>query len=142
MSVQIVGLEELNGKIKALGDGVGEMLEDATREAAFYVQSQIPPYPPPPPGSRYRRTGTLGRDITSVNAVEVKRLGREVVGKLWTDLVYAPWVISEEEVAGRGPQAWMHQGRWWILQAVARDARDGVVAIYRRAVARLRREWK
>lgn len=134
MGGEIRGLAELQAKITRLArDFPGEILRGMNR-AVLYVHGEIPPYPAPPDGSDYRRTGTLGRSITT----EVRSVGNEVVGLIGTSVVYAPYVISDEPSAdGRGPQAWMHAGRWWALQGVVREHIDGVITILSDTVRRL-----
>jgi hypothetical protein len=130
MNIQVKGLDELNRKLAALARDCKPQIEKATQNAVLYVHSTVPPYPAPPPNSTYRRTETLGRSITT----EVKSLGSQIVGTIGTATVYAPWVISDRAIGDRGPQAWMHAGRWWTLQAVVRKARAEVVKIYRQAI--------
>lgn len=80
----------------------------------------------------YRRTSHLAGSITG----EVRGIGNDWVGFVGTNVVYAPWVISEEKVGGRGPQASYHSGIWYVLQKVVKDAKDGIIRIYRENVAR------
>ena len=97
-------------------------------ESAALLKSNIPPYPPPPAGSKYKRTGKLGRGITA----EVVTIASNISAILsaTTDAVpYAPYVIDERH------QAWMHRGRWWTLQAVARRQ---IPTIIRRAWDRVK----
>ncbi len=135
--LHVYGLDELDHKLDRIARDTRAELTRATDEALAYTHGQVPSYPPEPPASDYRRTGTLGREITT----EVRTIGSEIVGAIGTATVYAPWVISDKDtVGGRGPQAWMHRGRWWTLQGVVRGARAGIVDIYRRAVERLLKE--
>ena len=130
----IYGMERLNKKLKGIARDCGPEIEKATWEAVNYVHGRVPPYPAPPADSTYRRTGTLGRRITT----DVKTIGTQIVGMIGNDVVYAPYVISDEKLAdGRGPQAWMHEGRWWTLQNVVRKAQQGITDIYRAMVKRL-----
>jgi hypothetical protein len=133
MIIKITGIEHLEARLKRMTAETRSELERATHQAVLYVHSQLPPYPAPPPNSTYRRTGTLGRTITT----EVRSLGNDVVGAIGTNTVYAPWVISDKPVGSRGPQAWMHVGRWWTLQQVVRDAKDAIMDIYRDALRRI-----
>jgi hypothetical protein len=50
----------------------------------------------------YVRTGKLGQSWTT----SIQQQGTNLVGKVGTNLKYAPYVQSAER------QAWMHQGRW------------------------------
>lgn len=124
MSLQIKGMAELNRKLDRIRRDIRPEMRAATEKALAYVHSRVPPYPSPPPDSTYRRTGTLGRSITT----QVRELGTQMVGVIGTNVVYAPYVIDEKR------QAAMHSGRWWTLQAVVRKARAGVRAIYRAAI--------
>jgi len=132
---------EINGLDKTLAhlDRIGEIpaaMGDTMKEAVLYVHSQVPPYPAPPPASTYRRTGTLGRTVTTMQGsepsalsrVEVSTLGGIVVGVIGTRLEYAPFVISE------GNQAKVHAGRWWTLQGVVKSSWSGIVDIFRKMV--------
>lgn len=126
MPVEWKGLPELISKYNRIAGDMGPMLRGATQKAILYVHSTVPPYPAQPPNSDYIRTGTLGREVHT----RVEELGSNVVGIIGTPTVYSPWVISDEQQKGRGPQARVHQGRWWTLQEVVRKARDVVVNIY------------
>lgn len=130
MKFELRGLEELKARLDSLAKGMAGALKEASGEAALYAHSQVPPYPTAPTGSTYRRTGTLGRSITT----DVRTLGSKYVGVIGTATVYAPWVISEKPVGSRGPQAWMHVGRWWTLHGVVRGAHDEIMRIYRKAI--------
>lgn len=130
IQITVAGLSKLQNKLDKI-ENMGHVLDQATDKAVKYVHSQVPPYPPPPASSTYRRTGTLGRTI----GTEVRNLGTVRVGVIGTPTVYGPWVISSNSLMdGRGPQAWMHQGRWWILQEVVKKAKEAIVAIYREAL--------
>lgn len=130
MKIVIRGLDKLNRNLDRMADGVRPALRSATEKAVLYVHGEVPEYPSPPSNSNYRRTGTLGRSITT----EVRELGRDTVGVIGTAVVYAPWVISSEAVGNRGPQAGVHRGRWYTLQGVVKKAKDGIVKIYEKAI--------
>ena len=111
-------------------------VQNATRESILYVHKSVPPYPPKRPGQTYirRMAAGLGGSITT----EVRGLGIESIGIIGTKIEYAPWVISEEKLPdGRGPQAWMHVGRWWTLQGVVEKAQEKVTEIYEKWVGRV-----
>lgn len=111
-------------------------IEKTTRKAVLYVHGRVPPYPAPPMGSTYKRTGTLGKGINT----DVKVMGSDVVGTIGSPTAYAPMVISDEEVPGKGgPQAPVHKGRWYTLQGVVRKAQDAVNKFFEDMVERLTR---
>jgi hypothetical protein len=125
--VMVTGIPELQAKLTKLGQ-VGTWGLPIMRKAVLYAHSQVPSYPAPPAGSTYRRTGTLGRSLTT----SVKSLsGNEVAGYLGTKTVYAPYVIDEKR------QAWMHRGRWWTLQGVVGKAAAGVKRIFEQEIRKL-----
>jgi hypothetical protein len=100
-------------------------------KAILAGQGGIPPYPPKPPTSTYRRTGTLGRSLTTWHSRDANALARveehmnSVVGYIGTRVVYAPYVID------RYRQAWMHRGRWYKLQDVIMGLRARIVKAFR-----------
>lgn len=128
--ITIKGMDELNRKLGRIGRDIRPELRRTTDRAVKYVHGTIPSYPAPPATSTYRRTGTLGR----ANTTEVREIGNEIVGVIGNNTVYAPWVISKEEAAGAGPQAKVHQGRWYTLQQVVADAKAAVIGLYEQMV--------
>lgn len=131
MNVSLRGFREFDGKIARLNGELTDAMKKATEKAVLYVHSKVPAYPPTRPRQSYIRTGDLGRSITT----EVKSISGGFQGSIGTNKVYAPWVISDRSLSdGRGPQAWMHKGRWWTLQGVVKDNVDGVIEIFKRAV--------
>ena len=134
MDVTIRGLTELQEKYAHKGRDIRPMLARTMDKAVKYAQSQVPGYPEPPPFSTYRRTGQLGRALTS----EVREIGNASVGVIGNATVYAPDVISSEAVGGRGPQKWYHaRTGWYTLQAVVDGAREAIIDIFRKAVKML-----
>jgi hypothetical protein len=74
-------------------------LELALRDTAMYLRSKMAQYPPPPPESTYRRTGTLGR---SYAFTPPELVGSKLVVNVGSNLYYAPWV--EEGTGIYGPK--------------------------------------
>lgn len=99
VTIEIRGIDEI---IKRFGDKdyVTRPLAQALDKAAKDIQAAVTKYPPEPPDSTYRRTGTLGRKVTT----EVDRGHLEA--RVGTRLEYAPYVLDDEE------QARVHRGRW------------------------------
>lgn len=129
------GLKKLIKKIKRLSaPELTRELEKTTKKAALYVHGQVPPYPAPPVGSTYKRTGTLGRRINT----QVKTIGGEIVGVIGSPTVYSPWVISDEEIDGVGPQTFTHKKTgWYTLQGVVKKAQDAINRFFEDMVKRL-----
>ena len=134
MNIILRGFDEFDDKMRRLGQ-VSVWAKPIMQKAVLYVHSQVPPYPAPPATSRYRRTGTLGRTITT----EVKSLsGNDIAGSIGTKTVYAPDVISTERVGNRGPQKWMHKRTgWYTLQAVVWGQADKVRGIFEAGIRQL-----
>lgn len=155
MPIRVDGLDRLAQKLGTLERLNREFMIPTMEEAAHHVHSTVPPYPPPKRGSQpfvserqrryvmakirsgeipYRRTGLLGRSITT----EVRAIGSGVQGVIGTNTQYSPWVISDEETPnGLGPQARYHQDHWWTLQGVVRDALPDVFSIFEDRLAEL-----
>lgn len=129
LDYEIRGLEDVQQKYATAHRNLRGEMETATRKAVTYVHGQVPGYPPPPATSTYRRTGTLGRSVTSFSSEgalsRVEPMGSVVQGVIGTAIGYAPWVIDANRQAGP------HRGRWYTLQSVVRGAWDGVKEILR-----------
>jgi len=136
--LQVKGLGRILDRFRHIKNNTSEVLEESMEEAVLFVHSQVPPYPPPPEGSTYRRTMTLGRSITTMKGksptaesrVKVKSLG-VVLGYIGTNVKYAPYVIS------RVDQAMTHKGRWYTLESVVEKAKSGINKIFRKNIRNL-----
>lgn len=160
--VTVNGMAQLEARLRKVSDKLGENADKAALAAVLYVHSQIPPYPPRPftreGGSifvserqrrwffaalargeievPYRRTGTLGRTVTSMKGAAPGALSRvetlasgRTVGIIGGNLKYLRYVVGE------GEQYWMHAGRWYTLQEVVRNAVPGVIDIFAKFVS-------
>ena len=132
-NVTITGLEELKAKFAKFPQ-VFQAALMTTMEAVLYkVWEHVPPYPPPPPNSTYRRTGLLGRSIGvsegghklgKPGIFEIRKRGGAVMSASFgTRLGYAPDVIGESQKA-------QFTGRWWTLGGVARMAEAEVIKLF------------
>ena len=132
MIFKILGLDKLTAKLKKLtAPQLTQELEKTTRKATLYVFGKIPSYPAPV--GNYKRTGTLGRQLHS----EVKGMGSNMVGIIGSPTPYSPWVISSEEVNGVGPQAFVHVGRWYTLQAHLKKYQSDINKFFEDLIRRL-----
>jgi hypothetical protein len=105
------GLKDLRAEVPKIG---AQDLYDALKRA----RAKVIKYPPPPPGSRYRRTGTYGRAWT----VRRNPTGRRQFAG-YTLIGHAVQRVREytKYVGGDAyglQQAMIHEGRW----VLARDA--------------------
>ena len=136
MNFKIRGLEALIKKLNRLSaPELTSEMRKTTEKAVHYVHGKVPPYPAAPAGSTYKRTGTLGRSINT----KVKTMGSDVIGTIGSPTPYAPWVISDKPVPGKGgPQTRTHTATgWYTLQAVVRKAQDAVNKIFEDMMRRL-----
>lgn len=135
--------------MKNRADDVNNAIRIATEKAVKHVHEKVPGYPSTTGAEYpfkslkqllfviisiregtltvpYRRSGNLGASIAS----EVKTLGKNYVGIIGSNKVYAPWVISNKPVGSRGPQAAYHKGNWYTLQDIVFKAADAIRRIY------------
>lgn len=92
--------------------------------AVYRLQRTMATYPPPPPKSKYRRTGTYGRLWT----VKVEGDSGGLTGKVGIKLNYAPWVGSYRF------QAKVHRGRWSTDQQAIQMHRPAIVKDFNSAI--------
>lgn len=150
ITFDVRGLAEVDGKMAGVEAKLPPTLKKLMTKSVLYVQGQIPSYPAKPPGSSYRRTGSLGRVVTAFPGVSagrnlggddsggeqgqplsrVESLGGGVRGVVGGRLSYLPDVVGDD-------QAPPFVGRWWQLRKVVVGARDGVVSIHRAGVVEL-----
>lgn len=94
-------------------------------KSVLLLESGMKVYPSPPSGSRYRRTGTLGRRWTH----EVTGGGNSLTGKVGNNTAYGPWVQSD------GFQASIHQGRWQTDKQVLDASVPTITLLFENAAA-------
>lgn len=133
--VEVTGLKELIQRMSAFPATLAAKLAVTMSAALNVLWEKVPPYPPPPQDSSYRRTGTLGRSLGSsegggVSGGEpsiytVRKLGGgNMEGKFGTNLEYAPYVIGEDS------QSQAHVGRWWTIRTVAELAKEKIGQVF------------
>jgi hypothetical protein len=121
--ITVRGVEQLIAKMGKLR-GVGFMQAPMQR-SMFRLQRYMARYPSPPPQSKYRRTGTLGRRWTT----RVDQAGgNALIGKIGNNTVYAPLVQSS------ALQARVHRGRWQTDRDAIRDMRSTIVRDFEQSI--------
>jgi len=79
----------------------------AMAKTVVSIEAKMKKYPQPPSGSKYVRTGTLGRRWThEVSARGSNQHAGRLTGKVGNNTTYGPFVQSAAF------QARMHKGRW------------------------------
>jgi hypothetical protein len=125
MSITIRGLENLYKKLGAAA--ATKILEPPMNRAVLRIQRDMQAYPPSPPNSSYRRTGTYGRRWT----VKVSRSGNGLSGTIGNNTRYGPLVGS------RMFQTSAHRRTGWETDARAVATNEGaIVADFQSAVDR------
>lgn len=124
MSIKIEGIEELFRKLDQAT--AVQTLVPPMQRAVLRLQSRMANYPPAPPRSRYRRTGTLGRRWTT----RVTQESDGVRGTVGNNTVYGPLVQSSRF------QTRIHQRTGWQTdRSVLEEERDAIVADFQRAIS-------
>ena len=123
------GFRELARRIG--GIRLAQVLQPPLVRSLERFRADLAHYPPQREGSRYRRTGRLGRSW----AVRHSVTARGIEGETGTNVAHGPFVQDAER------QGWMHRGRWENTdEAVAARHRAAALADFQAAVqAELRR---
>lgn len=122
LEISIQGVDRLVakfGRVQSI-----KILEPPMWRAVYRLQRTMATYPPPPPKSKYRRTGTYGRKWT----VKVEGDNGSLTGKVGILLSYAPWVGSALF------QARIHRGRWATDQQAVQIHRPAIVKDFNSAI--------
>lgn len=127
--IEVIGLNELLERMKKYPLEMVKGIALTMSASLITLWENVPPYPPPPPNSKYDRTGTLGRSLGSnegggvgeePSVFTIRKLGSGFEGRFGTNLDYAPYVIGDDT------QAEIHSGRWWNLRFVANKASEKI----------------
>lgn len=129
----IRGLKELRARMARYPEKLSAALKVTLDAAMLTLWEKVPPYPAPPEGSTYVRTGTLGRSLGSgqdggkggaePDIFDVKKFGGKWEGHFGTNLDYAPYVIGDDTQAGQN-------SHWWIIGAVAERAVEKIDRLF------------
>jgi len=121
VTVEIHGLNELVARMSKSPALVRRLAGDAIEKSVHLIHGGVAQYPPPPPDSTYRRTGTLGRRWTTKTDRE------KLEGRVGNATTYAPYVQDKEK------QAAIHQGRWQTAQGVTEGLMGKIEGFFRQA---------
>jgi hypothetical protein len=131
-SIEVRGLDELIARMKAYPGELRKSLALTVTSALTVLWENVPPYPSPPDGSTYDRTGTLGRSLGSgtsggaagkPDVFVVKALGSGYEGRFGSNVDYAPYVIGE------GTQS-KHMGHWWTIKTIAEKSQEKILRLF------------
>jgi hypothetical protein len=141
--IEISGIDEIIKKFNAAPEKFKTMALDGMSDSLDVIHEAVQPYPAPPSGSKYVRTGRLGASmgssmgggVSGAPNIETIKIGSNYIeGKFGSSLSYAEYVI------GDGTQAEVHQGRWWTVATLAGRAASKVISIWQRLTDRWA-EW-
>ncbi len=140
--IQVSGLKELLKRFKAYPIRYAKVIKLTTSTALFVLWENVKPYPAPPTGSTYRRTGQLGRSLGvgmsggkmgQPDIFKVTKLGATgFVGKFGSNLNYAPKVIGSP-----GQQDPFFAQYWWRLVDLAETSLEKITGLYQTAADEL-----
>jgi hypothetical protein len=117
MAVNItIDTTELDQALDRLG---GDVLRRPMTQSLALLQAEMADYPPPPSGSTYRRTGTLGRSWTS----QITGSGKDMKGEVGNNVSYGPYVQDAERQARR-------MKHWQTDEQVARDNERRIISLF------------
>lgn len=135
--LEFTNADEFNRKLAALRKQLidfNELAKDGLQKSVtrllLHLGGEMSVYPPPPSGSTYRRTGTLGRTWTAARP-QFKASGTLFEGRIGNATPYANYVQKADD------QAWMHKGRWQTETEVLDDNQAGIEKELERVGAKL-----
>lgn len=128
--VIVINVPEVAGALSRYPELARPEYQQATTASLLLFVPIMADYPPEPPNSTYRRTGTLGRLWTAAQP-EWRPLPSGFEGSIGNATPYAMWVEGDDT------QARIHRGRWPTPKIAERRTRQQVIAQYQAAVKRI-----
>ncbi len=112
------------------------VLEETNKASLYVLWENVPSYPRRP-GSRYIRTGTLGRSLgVSMEGGQMGKpdiLTQKPLGPTGWSGAFGSNVTYAADVIGEGTQKPVHQGIWWTLKTVADKASEKINRLHQAA---------
>jgi hypothetical protein len=128
---KVSGDKELVRQLGQYREKVARLIKKRTKDAAEASVAILREYPPVPRGSRYVRTGELGRGYliqeSGANGYKIKNA-----------VTYSVYVVGDKE---GNRQAWMHAGRWRIARTVVNQEVERQRRILDRELKQMSREF-
>jgi len=129
VQLKIENVEQLAAAMQQLPAAIGGGVDTATRLALQLVAGQLAGYPPPPPGTRYRRTNLLGQwwsAATPRMGYRAGAAGVAISGEIRNARPGIGYVQGEE-------QAEVHRGRWRTAQQIVDEMQAQIDALLQTA---------
>lgn len=141
--IEYKGFDELERRFSAYPMEYYQVMVKTVGASLLTLQENIPPYPPKPTNSNYRRTGTLGRSLgvaetggrigmPQIYSVKRAGSGMGITGRLGTRLHYASRVIG-----ARGQQSAFFAQYWWQLEQTIGKAYGKILGLFKTAASSL-----
>ena len=139
IDIDVEGLDEAIQKMSRFPNRMKRQMRNTMNDSLEVLSENVPPYPPKPPESDYRRTMTLAGSLGTTQSggkagkptvYSVSGSGGNIQGRFGTDLSYAKHVIDPER------QAYMHRpgykGRqgWWTMDTIKERANAKIQRIW------------
>jgi hypothetical protein len=113
LDVSLSGAEKMIRALSGAKRTIQDEVRIATEQAMQPTSDELRIYPPPPPASRYKRTGRYRAGIS--NPVVTMESGGAIHGRIEQRAPYSRYVRGDQD--GQG-QAWMHVGRWETSKSI------------------------
>lgn len=128
--IALEGLDEVLDLLRRGDVNAAKALARSMRASTELLRDRMAKYPPPPPDSSYRRTGTLARKWEA--GARISGFAGEVMGFARNkETPYASYVQGFVE------QARVHQGRWQTEREVLEKSEDEIMEIFEAEIAAL-----
>lgn len=117
--ISSIGLDSAIKKMERAADPATHRrgLKKGGRAVLKFILADMPGYPQPRPGQKYIRTHRLERSYRGSRGFPPGALGHiRIMGGTEIETIFGTTVPYAQYVIGRGTQAWMHKGRWWVFQ--------------------------
>lgn len=128
-TIKLEGVPAASSKLDSLDD-ISDILRKPMDRALFKLANVMSVYPPPPPGSTYRRTGTYGRRWTTATREIATSTAKRIEGRIGNNTSYGPRVGSKQF------QAPVHRDRWTTDEEAATQEEDWIGEQFEKAMVK------
>lgn len=120
----------LMDRLRRYPEQYNRAINQFTEAGLYALQEHVPPYPPQPTTTSYRRTGMLGRSlgvsmqggrVGRSEIFQVRKVGGYHEGRFGTNLFYAEHVIGDNQARA--------MGHWWQMKDVPQRAMGKINAL-------------
>lgn len=133
---------DLLKRMSAYPDQLDGVMQEAAKAGLLIIHESVPPYPPQKQGSKYVRTGLLGRSmgvgqsggqVGQPDIYLVKKVGEgSYEGEFGSNVEYAPKVIGEQS-----QEAFFKERGWWTTKTIAQKATAKINELYEKVAEQM-----